>query len=89
MYIIHINRNVIQYNGKHGTEIPVCRVENESTGEITYCMEARILGPATMIYSPSKPRKCGAKLWIETDSEVKLIGPAKWDDIKHLMEKLG
>jgi hypothetical protein len=23
-----------------------------------------------MIYSPDKPRKCGAKLWIETDGEV-------------------
>ena len=23
-----------------------------------------------MIYSPDKPRKCGARLWIETDSEV-------------------
>ena len=29
-----------------------------------------ILGPSEMIYSPDKPRKCGARLWIETDSEV-------------------
>jgi hypothetical protein len=27
-----------------------------------------------MVYRPDKPRPCGAKLWIETDAEVKMIG---------------
>jgi hypothetical protein len=27
-----------------------------------------------MVYRPDKPRPCGAKLWIETDSELELIG---------------
>ena len=33
-------------------------------------MEMNIKGPSRMIYSPDKPRKCGAKLWIETDADV-------------------
>lgn len=72
MKIIHINRNIIQSNAKHGKQEPVCRVEEN--GKVTYCMEVIIKGPSHMIYRPDKPRPCGAKLWIETDSEVELIG---------------
>jgi hypothetical protein len=72
MKIIHINRNVIQRNAKRGLEEPVCRVEEN--GCVTYCMEVIINGPSRMVYRPEKPRPCGAKLWIETDSELELIG---------------
>ena len=70
--IIHINRNIIQANSKHNKSEPVVRVEQN--GVITYCMEVDIRGPSRMIYSPHKPRKCGAKLWIETQAEVEMIG---------------
>jgi hypothetical protein len=66
--IIHINRNIIQSNAKHGKHDPVCRVEED--GVVKYCMEVEILGPSRMVYRPDKPRPCGAKLWIETDADV-------------------
>jgi len=66
--IIHINKNLKQSNDKHGRSTPVCRVE--VGGETLYGSRVDILGPSSMIYSPDKPRKCGAKLWIETDAEV-------------------
>ena len=69
--IIHINRNIIQANAKHGKADPVCRVEEN--GVVNYCMEVIIHGPSHMIYRPDKPRPCGAKLWIETDAEVTLV----------------
>lgn len=72
MKIIHINRNIIQQNNKHGKDEPVCRVEEGKT--VRYCMEVIINGPSRMIYNPKKPRPCGAKLWIETDADVELIG---------------
>lgn len=72
MKIIHINRNIIQQNAKHNKRHPVCRVEEK--GVVRYCMEVNIKGPSRMIYSPDKPRPCGAKLWIETDADVELIG---------------
>lgn len=70
--IIHINRNIIQQNAKHEREEPVVRVEQR--GVVQYCMEVEIMGESRMVYRPSKPRPCGAKLWIETEAEVKLIG---------------
>ena len=72
MKIIHINRNVIQQNAKHGRDDPVVRVEEN--GVVKYCMEVIIRGPSHMVYSPKKPRPCGAKLWIETEADVELIG---------------
>ena len=72
MKIIHINRNIIQSNAKRGVEEPVCRVEEN--GKVQYCMEVDIKGPSRMVYRPDKPRPCGAKLWIETDADVELIG---------------
>ena len=72
MKIIHINRNIIQSNAKHGRKEPVVRVEEN--GIVKYFMEVEILGPSRMVYRPDKPRPCGAKLWIETDAEVKMIG---------------
>ena len=66
--IIHINKNLKQSNDKHGRSNPVCRVEVGD--ETLYGSRVDILGPSSMIYSPDKPRKCGAKLWIETDAEV-------------------
>jgi len=72
MKIIHINRNIIQKNAKHGNTEPVVRVED--FGKVKYCMEVIIDGPSRMVYRPEKPRPCGAKLWIETDSPVTLIG---------------
>jgi hypothetical protein len=72
MKIIHINRNIIQQNAKHDKNEPVIRIEEN--GVVKYCMEIVINGPSRMIYSPDKPRPCGAKLWIETVAEVEMIG---------------
>jgi len=30
-----------------------------------------------VVYRPDKPLSCGAKVWIETESEVILVGPVK------------
>ena len=79
MKIIHINRNIIQQNAKHNREEPVVRVEEN--GVVKYCMEVQINGPSHMIYRPDKPRPCGAKLWIETDSDVELIGEKNSKDL--------
>lgn len=82
---IHINRNIIQFNNKHGTELPVCRVQEGTSAR--YCMEVRILGESQMVYRPEDPLKCGAKLWIETDADVELIGEVPWADIREQMTK--
>jgi len=78
--IIHINKNLKQSNDKHGKALPVCRVETE--GKTWYGSRVDVLGPSSMIYRPDKPRKCGAKLWIETDGEVVIYDKTTYADMK-------
>ena len=74
--IIHVNQHVIKSNDKNNKEEPVltCKTYKENR----YAKEAIIYDKngeevARVIYRPDKPLSCGAKVWIETKNEVKLI----------------
>ena len=82
---IHINRNVIQYNAKHGTNFPVCRVQEGNKAR--YGSEVEIHGESRMVYKPENPLKCGAKLWIETEANVTIHGEATFKEIQKLMKE--
>ena len=66
--IVHVNQHVIKANGKSGARDPVLTVKTYKDN--TYAHEVSITGPCKVIYSPDKPLSCGAKVWIETQSEV-------------------
>ena len=71
---IHINMHKIRANKKDGTKEPVITVKTYKTN--TYAHEVEILGESKVVYSPDKPLSCGARVWIETDAEVKVDGQA-------------
>ena len=66
---IHINSNTIRSNKKHGTNKPAITIRQGQKVE-AYAHEVIINGPSRVIYRPEDPLVCGAKVWIETDSEV-------------------
>jgi hypothetical protein len=65
---IHINQHIIKRNAKTGNREPVITIKEGRTN--TYAHSVEILGPSKLVYSPDKPLSCGAKVWIETDSEI-------------------
>ena len=70
--IIHVNQHKIRKNTKHGTDEPVLTVKTYK--ENNYAHEAIIKtkegeAVATVIYSPHKPLSCGARVWIELDTD--------------------
>ena len=67
---IHVNQHVVRRNGKTGEKSPVLTVKRGTTN--TYCHSVQILGPSRVVYSPDKPLSCGAKVWVETSSDVVL-----------------
>ena len=67
---IHVNMHHIRHNKKHGTNKPVITVK--SSGSNTYGHSVEIKGPSKVIYSPDKPLSCGARVWIETRSEINI-----------------
>lgn len=66
--IIHVNQHVVRDNNKTGDRKPVLTVKTYKSN--SYAHEVEIKGPSRVIYSPDKPLSCGARVWIETDSEV-------------------
>lgn len=69
--IIHVNQHVIKANAKNGTNDPTMKVKTYKSN--TYAHEVNIHGPSRMVYSADKPLSCGARVWIETESEVTVI----------------
>ena len=65
---IHVNQHVIKRNTKTGERKPVLTCKTYKGNN--YAHEAVILGPCKVIYRPDKPLSCGARVWIETTSEV-------------------
>ena len=67
---IHVNQHKIRSNKKNNLNEPVITVKTSKSN--TYGHEVEVLGPSKVIYSPDKPLSCGARVWIETDSEVQI-----------------
>ena len=70
--IIHVNRQKIDANRKHKTCIPPITVKTYKSN--TYGHQIEITGPCRIVHRPKKPLACGAKVWIETDSDVLVDG---------------
>jgi len=68
---IHINQHVIRRNANTGERNPVITVKTYKSND--YGHELKIDGPCVVTYSPDKPLSCGAKVWIETNAEIKVI----------------
>ncbi len=67
--IIHVNQHIIKKNIKMGTNDPCLTVKTYKTN--TYANTVEVIGPSKIVYSPHKPLSCGARCWIETNSEVR------------------
>ena len=65
---IHVNQHVIKANAKSGDRNPVFTIKQG--GKNTYATRVKVVGEMELVYSPDKPLSCGAKVWIETQSEV-------------------
>ncbi len=67
---IHVNQAHIRKNIRAVEEdrVPVLTVKTYKTNK--YADSVTILGPSKVVYSPDKPLSCGARVWIETESEV-------------------
>ena len=73
---IHVNQHHIRSNKTKGTELPVITIKQGRKN--TYCNEVEILGPSKITYAGAgcnvKPLLgCGARVVIETESEINII----------------
>jgi hypothetical protein len=70
---IHVNQHNIRANNK-GADLPVITVkdykQNRKCNEVDILNDGQVV--ARVVYSPKKPLSCGAKVWIETELEVRV-----------------
>lgn len=66
--IIHVNQHAIRRNIKADVKEPVLSIKTYKSNN--YANNVVIKGPSKIVYSPDKPLSCGARVWIETLSEV-------------------
>jgi len=74
--VIHVNQHVIRRNLKTGDREPVLTCKTYKSND--YAHEAEILDKegnpvAKIIYSPDKPLSCGARVWIETQNNIRIL----------------
>ena len=69
--IVHVNSRKIQQNCKNQEREPVITVKKGRSN--IYGYEVEIPGGCRIVYRPDKPF-CGAKVWIETFYDVKVLG---------------
>jgi hypothetical protein len=67
---IHVNMHIIRRNNKEGRRDPPLSVKT-SRGNLK-AQRVEILGPSQLIYSPTDPLACGARVWIETKAPLKV-----------------
>jgi hypothetical protein len=70
---IHVNQHKIRANKKNGTDEPVITIKAGKTN--TYCHEVEVLGSSIIRYGGNdKPiLSCGARVVIETESEINIL----------------
>ena len=75
--IIHVHQQLIAINRKNGTNEPPLTVKTFASNARTArpvtsrrAHEALVTGPCRIVHSPHQPLPCGARVWIETESEV-------------------
>ncbi|NEO98101.1 MAG: helix-turn-helix domain-containing protein [Symploca sp. SIO2E9] len=68
---IHVNQHAIRQNKKQEHDAPVISIKR---GNSNICgHEVRINGPCRVVYQPNFPKPCGARVWIETLSNIEVI----------------
>ena len=79
--IIHVNRQVIAQNNKDNVKRPCIIVRPTKHGKSVYCYSVDIKGPSKIV---NGKLSCGAKIWIETDSEIDMDNPMSFSELKEL-----
>jgi hypothetical protein len=69
--IIHVNQQTIARNRKTGSNLPPLIARTYKGAKHGHTLT--IKGPCEIKHSPHNPLKCGARVWIETTSEVIIV----------------
>ncbi len=70
---LHVNQHVLRANKATGRRDQPLTVKYR--GQNLRASSVRIQGPSTLVYRPDDPLDCGATVWIETESTLRIDDP--------------
>lgn len=82
--ILHVAQDAIQRNRKEGTNEPAIIIRDykgsERAHEVAIMVSGKQIGK--FVYSPHKPLSCGARLWLEVDTdEAQLVAVSPSEEV--------
>lgn len=89
--IIHVNRQYIGFNTKVGRVVLPTYIVREGSKKSVYGYGVKINGPSVLVDTRSREKdilSCGARAWIETDSEVEVIEPMDYQDAQKIKKSV-
>lgn len=78
--IVHVNRHHIAMNARDGANRPVYTIKHR--GKTRYAREVEIMGPSRLVYDQENQLSCGARAWVETMAEVKLVDEMSFSEAR-------
>ena len=67
--IVHVNQHKIRAGERDVLTVKTYK-SNDYASEADIVVDGKVV--AKIVYRPDKPLSCGAKVWIETEGEVRL-----------------
>ncbi len=67
---LHVDKHIIAKNRKLPVEEHLAPLTIQTSRGPLKANTVKVKGPSEFVYRPHKPLSCGARLWIETKSEV-------------------
>lgn len=87
--IIHVAQQAIQKNRRDGTDEPAIIIRTGSKSqrvhELDLVVDGKVIGQ--MVYRPNDPLSCGARLWLELDTDICQAVPKEKKDaeLSHIL----
>lgn len=80
--ILHVAQDAIRKNAKHGTNDPAIIIRDYKGGERAHEAAIMVGGVEVgrFVYRPHKPLGCGARLWLEVNTDIAQIIPVEKSD---------
>jgi hypothetical protein len=85
--VIHVNGEVIRFNKRHGTDLPVFTVQAPGK-RAKYAQMVHIEGPCMLVSDFQNPRSNGAVAWIETESRIVMVDADSFEEVRDEMRRI-
>ncbi len=82
--IIHVNQHKVRAGEPEVLTVKTYK-SNDYASEAEIVVDGNVV--ARVVYRPENPLSCGAKVWIETEGEVRLKRPVSGQYIGRMSEK--